>query len=75
MAHANFPWIVTFDDHEEDKTGLGLISEDPPEATRKGFLRTEDLSPFKAMMNICHFAEHLYQRKPHSNHCRHLLGN
>ena len=37
-AHANFPWIVTFDDHEVDNNWAGEIPQDPKKQSRKDFL-------------------------------------
>ena len=37
-AHANFPWIVTFDDHEVDNNWAGEIPQDPEKQSRKDFL-------------------------------------
>ena len=39
-AHANFPWIVTFDDHEVDNNWAGEIPQDPQKQSQKGFLKT-----------------------------------
>ena len=37
-AHANFPWIVTFDDHEVDNNWAGEVPQDPEKQSRKDFL-------------------------------------
>ncbi|WP_084820366.1 alkaline phosphatase D family protein [Mesobacillus campisalis] len=37
-AHANFPWIVTFDDHEVDNNYAGDIPQDPPKQPKKEFM-------------------------------------
>ena len=37
-AHANFPWIVTFDDHEVDNNWAGEVPQDPQKQSRKDFL-------------------------------------
>jgi alkaline phosphatase D len=37
-AHANFPWIVTFDDHEVDNNYAGDIPQDPPKQSKKDFM-------------------------------------
>ncbi|MDQ0214486.1 alkaline phosphatase D [Oikeobacillus pervagus] len=37
-AHANFPWIVTFDDHEVDNNYAGDIPQDPDKQSKKDFL-------------------------------------
>lgn len=37
-AHANFPWIVVFDDHEVDNNWAGEVPQDPEKQSRKDFL-------------------------------------
>ncbi|USK36784.1 alkaline phosphatase D family protein (plasmid) [Bacillus sp. F19] len=37
-AHANFPWIVAFDDHEVDNNWAGEVPQDPHKQSRKDFL-------------------------------------
>ena len=60
-AHANFPWIVTFDDHEVDNNYAGDIPQDPQKQTNRRFLKKEKLLPIKPIMNICRFAVPLCQ--------------
>lgn len=38
-AHANFPWIVTFDDHEVDNNWAGDIPQDPDKQAKEDFLK------------------------------------
>lgn len=38
-AHANFPWIVTFDDHEVDNNFAGDIPQDPHLQSKEDFLK------------------------------------
>ncbi|QED49916.1 alkaline phosphatase [Cytobacillus dafuensis] len=38
-AHANFPWIVTFDDHEVDNNFAGDIPQDPDKQPTEEFLK------------------------------------
>jgi alkaline phosphatase D len=38
-AHANFPWIVTFDDHEVDNNYAGDIPQDPAKQSKEDFLK------------------------------------
>ncbi|HVI21068.1 MAG TPA: alkaline phosphatase D family protein, partial [Bacillus sp. (in: firmicutes)] len=38
-AHANFPWIVTFDDHEVDNNWAGDIPQDPQKQSTEDFLK------------------------------------
>src|SRR4051794_29022117 len=38
-AHANFPWIVTFDDHEVDNNYAGDIPQDPQKQSTDDFLK------------------------------------
>ena len=38
-AHANFPWIVTFDDHEVDNNYAGEVPQDPQKQSTEDFLK------------------------------------
>lgn len=38
-AHANFPWIVTFDDHEVDNNYAADVPQDPHKQSKKDFLQ------------------------------------
>ncbi|MGG0274404.1 alkaline phosphatase D family protein [Bacillus rhizoplanae] len=38
-AHANFPWIVTFDDHEVDNNYAGDVPQDPNKQPTEDFLK------------------------------------
>ncbi|MCP1123409.1 alkaline phosphatase D family protein [Bacillus sp. 3103sda1] len=38
-AHANFPWIVTFDDHEVDNNYAGDVPQDPDKQPTEEFLK------------------------------------
>ena len=37
-AHANFPWMVTFDDHKVDNNWAAEVPQDPEKQSRKNFL-------------------------------------
>ena len=43
-AHANFPWIVTFDDHEVDNNWAGDIPQDPQKQSTEDFLKRRALA-------------------------------
>ncbi|MCQ6277106.1 alkaline phosphatase D family protein [Bacillus sp. V3B] len=43
-AHANFPWIVTFDDHEVDNNWAGEIPQDPKKQSKKDFLARRSIA-------------------------------
>jgi len=38
-AHANFPWIVTFDDHEVDNNYANDIPQDPQKQSKEDFMQ------------------------------------
>jgi alkaline phosphatase D len=38
-AHANFPWLVTLDDHEVDNNWAGDVPQDPEKQSKEDFLR------------------------------------
>ncbi|TLS37137.1 alkaline phosphatase D family protein [Pseudalkalibacillus caeni] len=38
-AHANFPWLVTLDDHEIDNNWADEVPQDPDKQSREDFLR------------------------------------
>ncbi|MGG1575031.1 alkaline phosphatase D family protein [Fictibacillus sp. NRS-1165] len=38
-AHANFPWLVTNDDHEVDNNWAGDVPQDPDKQSREAFLK------------------------------------
>ena len=66
-AHANFPWIVTFDDHEVDNNYAGDIPQDPQKQSKEDFLKRRVL-PTKPIMNICRFAVPLCQMEATSKY-------
>ena len=43
-AHANFPWIVTFDDHEVDNNYANDIPQDPQKQSRKDFMQRRSVA-------------------------------
>jgi alkaline phosphatase D len=38
-AHANFPWLVTMDDHEVDNNWAGDVPQDPPKQSKEDFMK------------------------------------
>ncbi|MBD1382605.1 alkaline phosphatase D family protein [Metabacillus arenae] len=38
-AHANFPWLVTLDDHEVDNNWAGEVPQDPQKQSKEDFLK------------------------------------
>lgn len=63
-AHANFPWIVVFDDHEVDNNWAGEVPQDPHKQSREDFLERRALA-FQA------YYEHMPLRRtsfPDENH-------
>lgn len=43
-AHANFPWIVTFDDHEVDNNYAGEVPQDPDKQSTEDFIKRRALA-------------------------------
>jgi alkaline phosphatase D len=38
-AHANFPWLMTMDDHEVDNNWAGDVPQDPQKQTKEDFMK------------------------------------